>query len=87
MYVCICHGVTDTEISNVLDAGACTPSQVAADCKAGTGCGSCVRKIRALINASSVDRGKLAVGTATANDDGRPTCEAIRRSSTYSTSS
>lgn len=86
MYVCICYGVTEDEITEAVDAGACTPAQVAADCKAGTGCGTCVRKIRALIDASPAERGKLTL-TAGATTNGRPACEAIQRSSSYSTSS
>lgn len=83
MYVCICHGVTENEIAEAVEAGARTPEEVGADCKAGTGCGTCVRKIRALISGSSVDRGKLSFTTAGAANDGRPTCEAIGRSSNY----
>lgn len=85
MYVCVCYEVTERELDEVLDAGACTPKQVAADCRAGTGCGTCVRKIRAMID-ESAGHGRLATGD-TATGDGRSTCEAIGKSSNYSMSS
>lgn len=87
MYVCICHGVTESEIAAALDAGARTPEQVGADCKAGTGCGTCVAKIRELINASAADHGKLSLTGIPAADDRRPPCVAIGRSSNSSTNS
>ncbi len=53
MYVCICHAVTEYEIQDLVDAGAETPLDVAAECHAGTGCGSCVGKICALIGSKT----------------------------------
>lgn len=87
MYVCICHGVTESEIAAALDAGARTPEEVGADCKAGTGCGTCVGKIRELIDASAPEHGKLSLAGTTAADDRRAPCVAIERSSNSSTNS
>lgn len=87
MYVCICHGVTESEIAAALDAGARTPEQVGASCKAGTGCGTCVGKIRELISASTTDHDTLSLTGTPAPDDRRPSCVAIGRSSNSSTSS
>ncbi|MQA87672.1 MAG: (2Fe-2S)-binding protein [Streptosporangiales bacterium] len=50
MYVCICYAVTEREAVDVIEAGARTPEDVAGACGAGTGCGSCVKKICALID-------------------------------------
>lgn len=80
MYVCICHGVTEREISDLLARGASTPKQIADVCRAGTGCGTCVEKIRALISESSAGCGNLSAGTTTTADDRRDACVAIRRS-------
>ncbi|AUY52112.1 (2Fe-2S)-binding protein [Streptomyces sp. CB01881] len=49
MYVCMCHAVTEAQVRNEIDAGANSPRQIAKGCKAGTDCGSCVRRIQALL--------------------------------------
>ncbi|MFF2039221.1 bacterioferritin-associated ferredoxin [Kitasatospora sp. NPDC058170] len=49
MYVCMCHAVTEAQVKKEIDAGANTPRQIAKGCKAGTDCGSCVRRIQALL--------------------------------------
>lgn len=49
MYVCNCFGVTEAQVRKHAETGACTPRQIASACKAGTDCGSCVRRIQALL--------------------------------------
>ncbi|MFB7471113.1 bacterioferritin-associated ferredoxin [Kitasatospora sp. NPDC056184] len=49
MYVCMCHAVTEDQVKQAIDGGANTPRQIAKGCKAGTDCGSCVRRIQALL--------------------------------------
>ncbi|MGW3042760.1 (2Fe-2S)-binding protein [Kitasatospora sp. NPDC001159] len=49
MYVCMCHAVTEDQVKMAIDGGASTPRQIAKGCKAGTDCGSCVRRIQALL--------------------------------------
>jgi bacterioferritin-associated ferredoxin len=49
MFVCMCHAVTEARVKHEIDAGASTPRQIAQGCKAGTDCGSCVRRIQALL--------------------------------------
>jgi bacterioferritin-associated ferredoxin len=51
MYVCICRAVTEAEVIGCIDDGACTVKDVVKACAAGTGCGSCVGKIVALLRA------------------------------------
>jgi bacterioferritin-associated ferredoxin len=51
MYVCICRAVTESEVRGCIAAGACTVKDVVARSAAGTGCGSCVGKIVALLGA------------------------------------
>ena len=53
MYVCICYAVTDNEVRAIVADGADTPEDVATRCGAGTGCGSCVGKLCALIERST----------------------------------
>ncbi|MDX3114332.1 MULTISPECIES: (2Fe-2S)-binding protein [Streptomyces] len=60
VYVCSCFGVTEAQVQRHVDDGACTPRQVASACKAGTDCGSCVRRIQALLGRGAVPRRELA---------------------------
>jgi bacterioferritin-associated ferredoxin len=45
VYACICHAVTETELSDAIDGGASTEEEVGNVCGAGTGCGSCLDRI------------------------------------------
>ncbi|MFG2499380.1 bacterioferritin-associated ferredoxin [Streptomyces sp. NPDC048441] len=49
MFVCNCFGITEEQVKKHAGDGACTPRQIASACKAGTDCGSCVRRIQALL--------------------------------------
>ena len=49
MYVCMCHAVTEQRVREEIAAGASTPRQIAGGCRAGTDCGSCVRRIQAML--------------------------------------
>ncbi len=59
MYVCSCFGVTEKQVKEHADAGACTPRQIASACKAGTDCGSCVRRIQAILGRGDCPRREL----------------------------
>ncbi|SOD58745.1 Bacterioferritin-associated ferredoxin [Streptomyces zhaozhouensis] len=50
MYVCSCFGVTEEQVRGHAAAGARTPRRLAAECRAGTDCGSCVRRIQGLLS-------------------------------------
>ncbi len=60
MYVCICHGVTENEINAEIATGARTEDEIGERCGAGTGCGTCVDKICALLGGRPGARGKIA---------------------------
>ncbi|MDQ0580491.1 (2Fe-2S)-binding protein [Streptomyces rishiriensis] len=60
MFVCSCFGVTEAQVQQHADNGACTPRQVASACKAGTDCGSCVRRIQAILGRGAGPRRDLA---------------------------
>lgn len=49
MYVCQCAAVTDRDIATAVDAGCTTVEAVGEETCAGTGCGSCVESIEAVI--------------------------------------
>lgn len=60
MYVCSCFGITEQQVKKHAENGACTPRQIASASKAGTDCGSCVRRIQALLGRGSCPRRELA---------------------------
>jgi bacterioferritin-associated ferredoxin len=51
MYVCLCVGVTNQTVADIVDAGASTSKEVADACGAGAECGRCRRTVRAIIDA------------------------------------
>ena len=59
MYVCSCFGITEKQVKEHADAGACTPRQIASASKAGTDCGSCVRRIQSLLGRGGCPRREL----------------------------
>ncbi|MEU5423806.1 bacterioferritin-associated ferredoxin [Streptomyces sp. NPDC001407] len=60
MYVCSCFGITEQQVREHADKGACTPRQIASASKAGTDCGSCVRRIQSLLGRGACPRRELA---------------------------
>ncbi|QKW06021.1 (2Fe-2S)-binding protein [Streptomyces sp. NA04227] len=59
VFVCNCFGVTEAQVKQHAQDGACTPRQIASACKAGTDCGSCVRRIQALLGREACPRREL----------------------------
>jgi bacterioferritin-associated ferredoxin len=49
VFVCSCFGITEQQVRDHAAAGACTPRDIASQSKAGTDCGSCVRRIQGLL--------------------------------------
>lgn len=70
MYVCSCFGITEKQVREHAEAGACTPRQIASASKAGTDCGSCVRSIQSILGRGACPRRELletsGVGTTAA---------------------
>ncbi|WP_405802142.1 bacterioferritin-associated ferredoxin [Streptomyces sp. NBC_01506] len=63
VYVCSCFGITEKQVREHAEAGACTPRQIASASKAGTDCGSCVRSIQSILGRGGCPRREL-LGTA-----------------------
>ncbi|WP_432250970.1 (2Fe-2S)-binding protein [Streptomyces sanyensis] len=59
MYVCSCFGITEKQVKEHAAAGACTPRQIASVSKAGTDCGSCVRRIQGILGRGACPRREL----------------------------
>lgn len=70
MYVCSCFGITEQQVKQHAAAGACTPRRIASASKAGTDCGSCVRKIQSILGRGTCPRRELI-------DQGRPALAAV----------
>lgn len=49
VYVCSCFGITEQQVKQHAEDGRCTPREIASACKAGTDCGSCVKRIQSLL--------------------------------------
>lgn len=49
MIVCICKGITDQQIANLVDDGATSAHEVIESCHAGKDCGTCVFKVNKLV--------------------------------------
>jgi bacterioferritin-associated ferredoxin len=47
--MCICFGVTDTQVAAQIENGARSMREIAASCRAGTDCGRCVKTITAML--------------------------------------
>ena len=59
MYACSCFGITEEQVREHAEAGACTPRQIASETKAGTDCGSCVRRIQGLLGRGACPKRRL----------------------------
>jgi bacterioferritin-associated ferredoxin len=53
MYVCLCLGITDHDLQEVIDDGATTAEEVAHCTGAGTRCGSCRGAVEAMVSAAA----------------------------------
>lgn len=49
MYVCLCHGVTQLDVTDAVHNGAGSSRQVASACGAGSDCGKCRNTVREII--------------------------------------
>jgi bacterioferritin-associated ferredoxin len=52
MYVCVCNAVTEDDVRGCVMAGACSTREVRSACGMQPGCGSCTKRIRALVSES-----------------------------------
>lgn len=50
MYVCICNGVTDTQIENAIDNGAETMKELHSELGVGAQCGKCCQCAKRVLN-------------------------------------
>jgi len=50
MYICLCHGVTDTEIENAVENGLETMKQLKSVLKVASQCGKCCQCTKKVLN-------------------------------------
>jgi bacterioferritin-associated ferredoxin len=50
MYICVCKGVTDKQIKQAIEKGACTRRQLHQCTGAGDVCGKCARNLRQMLD-------------------------------------
>jgi bacterioferritin-associated ferredoxin len=62
MYVCVCHAVTENEVDAEVALGARSVADIGERCGAGTGCGMCHEKLRALLPIPAVPCDRVSVG-------------------------
>lgn len=68
MYVCSCFGITEQQVKEHADSGACSPRKMASACKAGTDCGSCVKRIQALLGRTGTPAAQPATAKLAATE-------------------
>lgn len=54
MIVCICHGISDKDVDQMVQTGMSTPEEISSCSGLGTDCGSCLRKLRNFIEPDSL---------------------------------
>jgi len=54
MYICICHGVTDSQIESAVDDGATTMKQLTNELKVGSQCGKCCQCTKKVLNSKLI---------------------------------
>jgi bacterioferritin-associated ferredoxin len=64
VYICSCFGITEAQVHQHVHAGRRTPRAIAGACRAGTDCGSCVRRIQALLGRAAGQSAALAAAEA-----------------------
>jgi bacterioferritin-associated ferredoxin len=58
MYICICHGVTESQIREAVQAGAGDMDTLSAELGIGTRCGTCVCATQSLLEEVSEELGE-----------------------------
>jgi len=46
MYVCLCHGISERKIRELIDQGIDSVKEIQHACKAGQNCGACIHQVR-----------------------------------------
>ena len=55
LYICLCNALTDTDVQQAAEQGACRPREVYEACGCVAQCGSCTKQILALLREAIVE--------------------------------
>lgn len=64
MYICICKAVTERQIREAIQSGACTRKDIGTCLQAGTACGKCGSEINGLLRHNRSQGGDSLLGRA-----------------------
>ena len=59
MFICICHGITDRKIKNLIESGADNVKELQNHCKAGASCGMCLCQLKEMIDETKNSKDEL----------------------------
>ena len=59
MLVCLCHGVSERDVTKAVRSGARTVEEVGRTCGAGTDCGTCVKDLKRCVSRAKKDELRL----------------------------
>jgi bacterioferritin-associated ferredoxin len=60
MIICICHGISDKEINQVVRKGICSVEEISRCTGAGTDCGSCYSKMQEIVEKKGIQESNSA---------------------------
>jgi bacterioferritin-associated ferredoxin len=63
VYACVCHAVTEATVQNCHSAGLRNVRQVSAATRAGSNCGQCVRRLRAMLSSTAAHQSSPAAAS------------------------
>ncbi len=50
MYICLCHGITNSQVETAIEQGAQTLKQLSSELKIGSQCGKCCQSTKQVLN-------------------------------------
>lgn len=57
MYICVCKAVTDSQVNQAIDQGACTRRQLMQCTGAGGVCGKCMQSMKSMLDEKTCRQG------------------------------
>ena len=55
MYICICHGVTDSKIEQAIESGLTSMRELSKELSVGTQCGKCTNCTKKILNQKLIE--------------------------------
>ncbi|HDY96865.1 MAG TPA: (2Fe-2S)-binding protein [Pseudomonas sabulinigri] len=64
MYVCLCKGITDNQIKDAINHGACSMRDLRSDLDVATQCGKCARDCKSILLENMTSNQSAAIANA-----------------------